>query len=268
MNKKELEEKTRIESPTNAGGQALEEETTMVTTTPSGREVIRERLRGYNPEGVYEEDDDFYGGVGAALDERDKIMEGNSKLADVFRNNPQTASFFLDVMNGKGIYESLARNYGEDLLTAIQDGGEAAAEFDAGLAEWRKNRETEAGREAEMRSNLDAFAKEFDAWLADEGYSEEERESLQEDMKRIAEGMSKGNHMDYARAIARSRRYDSDVEAARAEGEIRGRNARIAEERTFPKRGGDGLPMMGDDSRPNEDVISRDDKWSEEKFWG
>lgn len=243
-------------------GETIEEETT-VTRTPQGREIIRERLRGYNPEGEYEEDEAFYGGVSSALDDRDRLMESNRQLAEVFQRSPQTASFFIDMMDGKGLYESLARNFGDDLKLAIEGGDEVAGEYDRGLEEWRQKRDARAKEEEELRANLETFSSEFDAWLSENGYSEEERASLNEEMQRIAEAMSRGNHMDFARAIDRARRYDADIESARAEGEIRGRNARIAEERSMPTRRGDGLPMTPNSTRADERIAVQDNNgWS------
>ncbi len=243
------------------------ESATAVESTPGGRELLVERMRGYNPDGAYDTDDDLYTGIGQLLDERDGMVASSEKLAKIFKENPQTASFFIDMTEGKGLYESLARNFGDDLLSIINGDETAAAELDAGLAEWRKQAGEREAREAEMQSNLDKFREEYRAWAEEQGYSDEELAEMEDEMIRIADAMSRGNHLDFVKAMHRSRRYDADIESARAEGEIRGRNAHIAEERSMPRRGGDGLPSMQNMARPDEPVRPTS-KWSEKEFWG
>lgn len=259
----EEDEKITEEVTTTAADETVAgvEDATAVETAPDGRTVLTERLRRYNPEGVYDTDEDFYNGMGSALDERDKIVESNQRLAQLFMENPQVANFFIDLTEGKGIYSALANNFGDDLMAAIQEGGDAAAEYDAALAERHKAEAKEREMQEEFKKNAGVFKSDFDSWLAEEGYSDEERAEMEQELMRIAEQMSRGNHMDFVKAMHRSRRYDSDIEAARAEGEIRGRNARIAEERTLPKRG-DGLPIGPDASRPDE-AIEREVKRNE-----
>lgn len=226
-------------------------------TTPTGRDKVVERLRTYNPEGVYEDDEAIYGGIGSMLDENDARM-GEMKgkmdeLAQVFKTSPQTASFFIDMMEGKGLYESLGRNFGQDMLKAMEGDEEARAEFDKGLAEWQAESDAREEKKNLFKANSDKSMTDYEAWLAEEGYSEEDRAELEADIMNISNAMGEGNFMDFVKALSRSRRYDRDVENARSEGEIRGRNARIAEERTLPKEG-DGLPNMQGAARPDVQV--------------
>ncbi|MBQ2979869.1 MAG: hypothetical protein IJE18_07155 [Bacteroidaceae bacterium] len=237
----------------------------------SSRDRIVERLRANNPEGVYDTDDALYAGVEGMMTERDserETMNGKlNELSEVFKRSPQAASFFIDMMEGKGLYESLGRNFGDDLMTAINGDDAVRAEFDKGLAEWQNEATARREREEAFKSNSDAAMSEYEAWLAEQGYSPEDREELERDILAVSEAMNGGKFMDFIKALHRSRRYDSDIENARAEGEIRGRNARIAEERTLPKSGGDGLPSMQGLSRP-DDVPVKPSKWTEDMFWG
>lgn len=233
------------------------ETTTAEVTTPSGRDKLVERLRTYNPEGVYDEDEALYEGVGSMLDERDNSlseMRGKiDELAGVFKRSPQVASFFVDMVDGKGIYESLSRNFGPDLMAAIEGDDEARTEYDNGLAEWQAAAEEREARNNTFKTNSDQTMADYEAWLAEEGYTPEERAELEAEMLAISNAMGEGKFMDFVRALNRSRRYDRDIENARSEGEIRGRNARIAEERTLPKEG-DGLPNMQGVARPDVPV--------------
>lgn len=247
------------------------ETTTAEVTTPSGRDKLVERLRTYNPEGVYDEDEALYEGVGSMLDERDNSlseMRGKmDELAGVFKRSPQTASFYLDMAEGKGLYESLGRNFGPDLMAVINGDDEARAELDRGLAEWQAAADERELRNNTLKANRDQTIADYEAWLAEEGYTPEERAELEAEMLAVGNAMDEGRFMDFVRALNRSRRYDRDIENARSEGEIRGRNARIAEERTLPKEG-DGLPNMQGAARPDEVPVKKSDKWTEEQFWG
>ena len=257
MEKEKINEMVQTTDVNPATGEVVEA-TAADVTTPSGRDKVVERLRTYNPEGVYEDDEAIYGGIGSMLDENDaRMSEMNGKiedLAQVFKRSPQTASFFIDMMEGKGLYESLGRNFGQDMLDAMEGDEEARAEFDKGLAEWQAESDAREARNNTFKTNSDKSMSEYEAWLAEEGYSAEDRAELEADIMNISNAMGEGNFMDFVRALSRSRRYDRDVENARSEGEIRGRNARIAEERTLPKNGGDGLPSMQGLGRPEPKV--------------
>lgn len=269
MEKERIEDVVTTTEQDPATGEVTESTTTEVTA-PSGREKIVERLRTYNPEGVYDEDEALYEGVGSMLDERDNSlseMRGKmDELAGVFKRSPQTASFYLDMVDGKGLYESLGRNFGPDLIAAINGDDEARAELDRGLAEWQAAADERDARNNAFKSNSDQTMADYEAWLAEEGYSPEDRAELEAEMLAVSNAMGEGKFMDFVKSLHRSRRYDRDIENARSEGEIRGRNARIAEERTLPKEG-DGLPNMQGAARPDE-IARKPNKWSEDEFWG
>ena len=247
-------ETTTVVAPTDNGG--VVESAEEVTTTPTGRERVVERLQAYNPDGVYDSDDALYEDIMKIMDEHDRMQDNNRKLSEVFRNNPQSASFFIDLMNGEGAYQSLGRHFGDDLRVII-DGDEAERKaYDEGLKEWRSREDERRGRESLIKSNGDADMAEYAKWLEDEGYSPEDKASLEEEILSMSNAMGEGKFMDFVKMLHRHRRYDADIEAARAEGEIRGRNARIAEERTLPRSNGDGLPSMQDMGRADEGVTA------------
>lgn len=230
-------------------------------TPPGKKELLRERLTSKYPDGVYDDDEALYAGVLEEWDREDaEVADTRNKmqeLSNLFRQSPEVASFFIDMMNGMGLYEALGRNFGANLIEMLGSNGAEAREYDKGMREWQADADARAERERVYGENVAAFQTEFDAWLEDQGYSDEEREALTEEAVRIGNAMSEGKFMDFMRSLDRSKRYDADIEAARAEGEIRGRNARIAEERTLPRSKGDGLPAMRGMSRPEGEVTPR-----------
>ena len=256
MEKERIEDVVTTTEQDPATGEVAET-TTAEVATPSGRDKLVERLRTYNPEGVYDEDEALYEGVGSMLDERDNSlseMRGKmDEIAGVFKRSPQTASFYLDMAEGKGFYESLGRNFGPDLMAVINGDDEARAELERGLAEWQAAADERDARNNTFKTNSNQTMADYEAWLAEEGYTPEERAELEAEMMAISNAMGEGKFMDFVRALNRSRKYDRDIENARSEGEIRGRNARIAEERTLPKEG-DGLPNMQGAARPDVPV--------------
>lgn len=254
MEREKIEDVVTTTEQDPATGEVTEA-TTAEVTTPSGRDKLVERLRTYNPEGAYDEDEALYDGVGSMLDEREASlseMRGKmDELAQVFKRSPQVASFFVDLIDGAGIYESLSRNFGPDLMAAINGDDEVRASYDNGLAEWQAAADEREARNNTFKTNSDQTMAEYEAWLAEEGYTPEDRAELEAEMMAVSNAMGEGKFMDFVRALNRSRRYDRDIENARSEGEIRGRNARIAEERTLPTEG-DGLPNMQGAARPDE----------------
>lgn len=115
----------------------------------------------------------------------------------------------------------------------------------AGLLDKENERiRTEDSLEAEYRHNTSASMAEIERMTNDEGLDADEVDRAIAELKRISAETASGNYTtENVRMMLTLLRRDADIEAARKEGEIEGRNAAI-EQHLADADDSDGLPML------------------------
>lgn len=247
------------------------EETTIVVATPAPeaqtepavpayRKRLRERYADFDPKS----EDDW-----------------NAKTEEAFAEDAETIKAFND--NNKIIEDALASDkdlaavvgrivaYGEPFraaLAAVVDPASLEAkEGDDDYEYYQKNRDERIAIGKEMQrvaqekiKNEEEAYKNIDAFCEAKGYDEEEKKNLityindfcnSLQMRKIDEGI--------LQRLDNARNYEADIEEARAEGELDGKNANIearsaAETR---RRVGDGVPAFGGTSAPIQEKPRR-----------
>lgn len=107
-----------------------------------------------------------------------------------------------------------------------------------------ERRKADESLEADYRHNTSASMAEIDSMTKDEGLDADKVEQALAELKRIARETADGNYTtENVKMMLGVMSRDADIEAARKEGEIAGRNAAI--EITLASPGdSDGLPML------------------------
>lgn len=220
---------------------------------PAYRKRLRERYADFDPQS----EDDW-----------------NAKTEEAFAEDAETIKAFND--NNKIIEDALASDkdlaavvgrivaYGEPfraaLAAVIDPASLEAKEGDDDYEYYQKNRDERIaiGKEmqrvaAEKIKNEEEAYKNIDAFCEAKGYDEEEKKNLISyindfynslQMRKIDDGI--------LQRLDNARNYEADIEEARAEGELDGKNANI-EARSLAetrKQAGDGVPAFGGASTP------------------
>lgn len=106
-----------------------------------------------------------------------------------------------------------------------------------------ERKKAEQDLESEYRHNAACAMEAVEQMRADEALDADEVEAAIAELKRIAADISAGIYSpDHVKWALGAMHRDRDIEAARKEGEIAGRNARIEER--LSRGDGDGLPML------------------------
>lgn len=151
--------------------------------------------------------------------------EHNNKLRDLLVTDPDAAEFVQKWVETGDPRTALVEAFGDDL--GMNE--ESREQFKDQLAGWRERKQANDALEAEAESNWQASLSALDKWGDAKGLSLEQKRDVMLRLLAITfNGMeNKYSEEDFDIAF-NAINHDTDVAAAREEGEVAGRNERIA----------------------------------------
>ena len=211
------------------------------------REMAIERLKGRYPDKEFSDDEAIFGQISDDYDDLDKELSGykdrEQKLTEMFAADPKSAHFMMNWKNGADPVVELVRQFGTDIKEALDDPDrlEAIAEANKEYVE-RVAQEKEL--EGQYQDNLAESLKMLEAYQQEHGMSDEDVDKAMELLVGIVKDGIMGKFSPESVDMAmKALDYDMDVEDARAEGEIAGKNAKIDEKLRNSKKG-DGVSAL------------------------
>lgn len=236
--------------PATAGEVAPETEAPAPAPAKSKRDSYLEGFRKKHPDWQDDDEDGFYGALmedDAAMDDQmNGYKSREEELSTALSGSPLNAALFLDAVNGEPIPLSILKRYPNEVKAWLDDpeNSEAVEGVFQNLADrMAKNKELDA----EADKNLQETQALMEQMIADgELASEDEANAVVELLGKIAVGMTM-NHLekDWIIAAKNALNHDTDVEAARTEGEINGRNAKIEAKRNSNSKGAANHTNLG-----------------------
>lgn len=204
---------------------------------PSARESLLSRARERYPDRNFADIGAAPGEGTADLDEAiDEMLtdlsnrqatydENNSKLSELLMSDPSAAEFIQKWVETGDPRTALVEQFGEELGIAE----ERRAEFKNQLDGWRERKAANDALEAEAEANWQQSLAALEEWGNAKGLSLEQKRDVMLRLLAITfNGMeNKYGPEDFDLAY-NAINHDSDVAAARVEGEVAGRNERIA----------------------------------------
>lgn len=219
------------------------EVTEKVERTP--RELFYERIRTSRPDAKYDDDEEeYFRQASTMMDEHEKKSgeydSMSKKLMSRFNSNPDEAEAFLDYLDGASLPTAIRRRLGDQALSM--------KEGDEGWDEFVKAGEERKAQQEESRKALDAFlanAKESDevmsAFISEHGMDDETAQAFTDMVLAVANDISAGRiSKDTLSMLKKARDYETDIVAAREQGEVDGKNKKIEAEKK--RMQGSGLP--------------------------
>ena len=211
------------------------------------RGALKKRLSERYPDKDFEDDDTFMGQLADDYDSNEQRIkeyeEREQKMSDLFTNDPRSASFLIGLSEGRDPLVALVQEYGEDIRAALDDPermeqmAEANREY---LDRVAKSKSLEDEYEKNIQKSLGVLA----ALQEKSGRSEEDIDKAVELLMNIVRDGIVGRITEESLQMAlKALGHDTDVEEARLEGEVKGRNAKI-EEKLRAKSKSDGLPRL------------------------
>ena len=253
----------------------MPEEQIKGSVTP--HDALLERARNRYPERNFsgqdgqEGQDDLEQAIMEMLEETDgRLAESNSKterLIEIFKTDPQSAEFMSVWAETGDPRKALVRVFGDDLSGLATE--EGRNKFSDDLTAWRSRREENDRLDAEAAANFDKSLADLDSWGDGKGLDTKQKADIMFRLVSIAaNGLVNIYTPDDFELVYKEMTYDSAVSTARQEGEVAGRNERLAAQRKSrasynempPAGSGQGLRSKekAPDRKPEEKSV-----WSE-----
>lgn len=226
----------------------------------SKRELALERMRGKYPDKDFDDEDVFYGQINDDYDDYDKQISGykdrEKAFSDMFTSDPRSAAFLTNWRNGGDPMVELVRQFGTDIKDAIDD-PERQEAIAAANKEYLERVSKEKGYEDEYKKNLEESLKTLEKYQQEQGMSDEQLDGLMEQVLQVARDAVVGKFTpETLEMVRKSMSHDADVDMAREEGNIKGRNSKITE---MLRKGskGDGVgALAGKNGKQQEQKMS------------
>lgn len=213
----------------------------------SKRELTLERMQGKYPEEQFDDDEQLFGKINDEYDQYDQELAGykerEGKFSDMFTKDPRSARLMMDWKDGVDPATNLIRLYGSEIIDAIDD-PEKQEEIAAANKEYMERCAKEKEYEEEYSKNLEESLKTIGKIQQERGLSDEQIDAAMELLISISEDAMLGKFLPETIDMAmKALNYEDAVEQASAEGEVRGKNAKV-EEKLRKSKKGDGTAQL------------------------
>lgn len=208
----------------------------------SKKDSYMEGFKQRHPDWADDDEEGFYGALADDDAARDEEMNGyrsrEEEMATALGSSPMNAALFMDAANGKPIPLALLERFPEEVQSFLQDPSNAEAlkqTFEAHAAKVEQNKKLQAEAEA----NLEESNRLLDEMVSSGECSEDDINTALEKLGAKAAGLMV-NHIEKEWILdeLKSINHDTDVEAAKAQGQIEGRNQKITAQRRDANKGG------------------------------
>lgn len=225
----------------------------------SKREQMGERLKTKYPDKEYADDEALFGQINDDYDQYENELKGlrdnERKLTGMFSEYPHSARFISDMANGINPWVAMVEQLGMDGITDIFDNPQYKEELAKAQAEHQKRLAQGKELEEQYNANLGESLKMLETEQQAQGLTDEQIDAAIDLLMQIANDAIVGKFTKESLDMAmKALNHEGDVEQARAEGEVAGRNAKVAEKLRKPTRG-DGTPQLaGSNNAPSRKV--------------
>lgn len=221
----------------------------------SRRDAYVARLRKKHPDRDYADDEALFDQAGDDYDEYDKELgeyrEREKSLTDLFTKDPRSAQFITDMAKGKDPWLAVIERLGIDGVTDLINDPSKQKEYAEANKQYVERLAKEKSLEAEYKKNFAASMDMLEKLQQEKGIGDETIDAAMNLVMQMANEAILGKFTEQTVLMALNAvTHDADLQNARTEGEVAGRNAKIDEQLRKPK-GGDGQPnLAGSNNAP------------------
>lgn len=226
------------------------------TTEPkSKRELFGERMKKKYPDREYADDEELFGQINDDYDEYDKELgqykERETRLTELFRNDPRSARFITDMAKGVDPWISVIERLGIDGVTDIINDPDKQEEYAEANRKYVERIAKEESLKEEYDKNIAESMVLLEQIQKEKGIDDNTIDAAMELIMKITHEAIMGKFTAETIDMAlKAINHEADVNNARTEGAIAGRNERIEEKLRKPA-GGDGQPnLSGSNNAP------------------
>lgn len=238
-------------------------ETQTPTTQPkSKRDLFGERLKKKYPDREYADDEALFGQINDDYDEYDNQLgqykERESRLTDLFSKDPRSAQFITDMAKGNDPWLSLIERIGIDGITDLMNDPSKQEAYAEANKKYVERLAKEKSLEDEYQSNISESMKLLEKVQQERGIADETIDAAMDLIMRITHEAILGKFTAETVDMAlKAINHEADMNNARTEGTVAGRNEKIVEKLRKPTTG-DGQPnLAGSNNAPTRKSSNR-----------
>ena len=208
-------------------------------TVKTSRERLKDRLSGRYPDrqftgqdGIDAQDvmDDSTEELFGEYEARENEYNTHSKrLNDLFASDARIAGLFMKWAEGGNIMEHLIEEFGDEFLDALGS-EEGKAKFLDAQNRWLDKVSKNKAADEEAQANFQKSIETLNEFQQEHNLTDEEAIAVFDKVHKIGADMVRGIYEKESLELALNAiNHDKDVNTARAEGELAGKNAKIRE---------------------------------------
>lgn len=226
-----------------------------IAPSMSKRDKLGARLKNKYPDREYTDDEALFGQINDDYDEYDNQLgqykEREGRLNDMLANDPRSAQFLADMANGNDPWLAVIERIGIDGITDLINDPDKQEEYAEANKKYVERLAKEKVLEEEYENNLAESMKLLEQLQQERGLGDETIDAAMDLIMRIAHEAILGKFTAETIDMALNAiNHDADVNNARTEGTVAGRNAKINEQLRKPLIG-DGQPnLAGSNNAP------------------
>lgn len=187
-----------------------------------------------------------------AADELDQFDSDNNarrefddKMNKLWGSDSRASKIFVGWANGEDPIENLLEMYGQDFLDALQS-PEGKEKFKEALKKWRTGKDAEAEHQKVYDSNIQQTAKNLIDFADKHGLDDDAVKSLCEKAHEFGASVLDGLYTpEILEMVYKAGNYEKDMETAREEGRVAGKDENIVRELRTSGKTPTGLPRTG-----------------------
>ena len=213
----------------------------------SRRDAMSERLAAKYPDREFADDEALFGQISDDYDDYDNQLSGyqerEQKIADMFTSDPRSAHFVTTWRDGGDPVVEFVRRFGTDIKDRLED-----PEWQEQLAEANKDFVKRVAKEKELeemyQQNIEQTKQIMAEFQEENGLSDQQLDEVMDFLNKVYTDAVVGKYDRMSMDMALNAiNHDTDVEDARDEGEVAGKNAKINEKLRSRKKG-DGVSAL------------------------
>lgn len=226
------------------------------TATKSRRDQFGERLKKKYPDREFADDEALFGQIDDDYAEYDNQLnqykERESRFTDLLSKDPRSAQFIADMAKGNDPWIAVIERLGIDGVTDLINDPAKQAEYAEANKKYVERVAKEKSLEEEYEKNMkEVTLPMLERMKQERGISDDMIDAAWEYLHHIGDAAIRGTFTEADIDMAlKAVNHDADVQNARSEGAVAGRNAKIDEQLRKPKTG-DGQPnLAGSNNAP------------------
>lgn len=215
----------------------------------SRKELFVEKLKAKYPDIDFNDEEAMFGRIdddfASHEEELGKYKKRESELAGLVGKDPRAAQFLSDMASGKDPWLAVLERLGIDGVSDLINNPEKQEEYAEANRNYVERVAKEKSLEEEYQANFGESLKMLEQMQTERGLDDATIDAAMDLIMKITFEAIIGKFTPETVEMAlKAINHDAEVEAARSEGEVAGKNAKIDETLRKPKAG-DGLPAIG-----------------------